>query len=93
MPIGKSHKITLVLVSGGKANNGSALNPFGPLKAGLTQRQVIHDPQLEVLLSTLEKHLATLESKFCAEIATFLSDTAYLAEPYATKDDGTGTKC
>ncbi len=34
-----SQKSTLRLVMGGKARSGSALTPFGPVKAGLTTTQ------------------------------------------------------
>ena len=84
--------VTLRLVSGGKASNGDALSPFGPMRAGLIQRQTIQEVQLEELLSSLEKHLATLESKFLGVLNTFMSDTKHLAEPRSFTTDETFTK-
>lgn len=89
----QSQGVTLRLVSGGKANNGDALSPYGPLKVGLTIRRRTQEVQLEELLSSLEKHLATLESKFLEVLNTFISDTKHLAEPRSFTIPETSTKC
>ena len=88
----QSQSVTLRLVSGGKAENGSASFPFGPLRVGLVQRQTTQEVLLLELLSSLEKHLATLESKFLGVLNTFMSDTKHLAEPRSFTTDETFTK-
>ena len=89
----QSQGVTLRLVSGGKADNGDALSPFGPVRAGLTIRQPTHDQVLEGLLNSLESRVAMLESKFLGVLNTFLSDSEILAAPYNSINDTAGTKC
>ena len=89
----QSPSVTLRLVSVGKADNGDALSPFGPVRAGLTISQRTEaDRQLTELVKCFEIRVATLESKFCALLDTVLLDTATLAEPRDLTTDETFTK-
>lgn len=56
----------------GEGESGSALSPYGPMRAGLTTWQVINkEVQLLVLLSSLEKEVQILEYK-CLEVLNIL---------------------
>lgn len=58
----------------GEGESGSALSPYGPVRAGLTTWQVINkEVQLLVLLSSLEKEVQILEYK-CLEVLSILKD-------------------
>ena len=73
---GSSQKTTLRLVLGGKEESGSALSPFGPVRAGLTTSQRTNkDLALLVLLSSLERKIEDLNTKSLEVLNTFLSDT------------------
>jgi len=77
----RSHKTTLRLVMGGKVENGNALSPFGPVRAGLTTMQRTNrDLALTVLLNSLEKKIEDLNTKSYEVLNTFLKDTSPLAE-------------
>jgi hypothetical protein len=57
----------------GEAESGSALSPYGPMRAGLT---ISHRTQLLVLselLSSLESKVETLESRYL-EVLNILTD-------------------
>ena len=74
--IESSHKTTLRLVMGGQAENGNALSPFGPVRAGLTTMQRTNrDLALTVLLNSLERKIEDLNTKSLEVLNTFLSDT------------------
>jgi len=74
--IESSHKTTLRLVLGGKAENGNALSPFGPVRAGLTTTQRTNkDLALLVLLNSLERKTQELNTKSSEVLNTFLSGT------------------
>ena len=80
--IESSQKTTLRLVSGGKEESGSALSPFGPVRAGLTTMQRTKEDQaLTVLLSFLEKKIAEANIKSLEALNTLLNDTTHLVEP------------
>jgi hypothetical protein len=73
---GSSQKTTLRLVLGGKEESGSALSPFGPVRAGLTTSQRTNkDLALLVLLSSLERKIEDLNTKSLEVLNTFLTDT------------------
>ena len=77
----RSHKTTLRLVMGGKEENGNALSPFGPVRAGLTTMQRTNrDLALTVLLNSLERKIEDLNTKSSEVLNTFLSDTTHLVE-------------
>ena len=80
--IESSHKITLRLVSGGKEESGSALSPFGPVRAGLiTTRPTNEAVQLTELLNCLERKIAEANIKSLKVLNTLLNDTTHLVEP------------
>jgi hypothetical protein len=87
----QSQSVTLRLVSGGKESSGDVLSHFGPVRAGLTRQPTTLEVQLMESLSSLEKHLATLESKFLEVLNTFLSDTEHLAKPSLSIIEEIGT--
>lgn len=79
--IESSQKTTLRLVMGGKVENGNALSPFGPVRAGLTTTQRTNkDLALTVLLSSLEKKIQDLNTKSSEVLNTFLNGTTHLVE-------------
>ena len=79
--IERSHKTTLRLVMGGKAESGNALSPFGPVRAGLTTTQKTNrDLALLVLLNSLERKIEDLNTRSSEVLNTFLSDTTHLVE-------------
>jgi hypothetical protein len=79
--IESSQKITLRLVLGGAEQNGNALSPFGPLRAGLITTHKAEHQALEELLNSLEKKATTLHSKSSEVLNIFLNDTTHLVEP------------
>ena len=80
--IESSQKITLRLVSGGKEENGSALSPFGPVRAGLITTQKTNEAvQLTALLNSLERKITEANIKSFEVLNTFLNDTTHLVEP------------
>ena len=79
--IESSHKTTLRLVLGGKEESGSALSPFGPVRAGLiTMQKTNEDQVLTELLNSLERQIAELSIKSCEVLNIFLSDTKHLVK-------------
>jgi hypothetical protein len=49
----------------GEGESGSVLSPYGPVKAGLTTSHRTQLAQLSVLLSSLEREVEILHSKYC----------------------------
>jgi hypothetical protein len=49
----------------GEEESGSVLSPYGPVKAGLTTSHRTQLAQLSVLLSSLEREVEILHSKYC----------------------------
>lgn len=78
--IESSHKTTLRLVLGGKEESGSALSPFGPVRAGLTTTQRTQDLALMVLLNSLERKIEELNTRSSEVLNTYLQDTPRLVE-------------
>jgi hypothetical protein len=62
---------------GGEESGDVSIN-FGPVRAGLTTTHRTQQAQLEELLSSLESRVATLESRYCEVLDTFLSVTERL---------------
>lgn len=94
-----SQKSTLRLLMGGKAKSGSALTPFGPVRAGLTitpshltQRENL-DRELTELLNSLEKGLVELTSKYYEACDTYITVTHRLVTLTGTHSKEGGTKC
>jgi len=68
----------LRLVGGGES--GSASSPYGPMRAGLTTtRPIKKEAQLSELLSSLEREVETLHSKYCEAYVTLVSVMEILA--------------
>jgi hypothetical protein len=92
-----SQRVTLTLLSGGRESNGAALNPFGPVRAGLITmpdrltREGERDRQLSALLNTLEKQAEILLLKSFEALDIFLTDTTHLVEPTLSKNATTTT--
>ena len=64
----------------GEDESGSASSPYGPMKAGLTTTHRTQLAQLSVLLSSLEKEVESLHSKYCEAYVTLVSVTELLAK-------------
>ena len=74
--IESSQRSTLRLVSAGVGESGSALSPYGPVRAGLTTTQRTNEDQvLMELLNSLERKIAELSIKSCEVLNIFLSGT------------------
>jgi hypothetical protein len=63
----------------GEGESGSASSPYGPMRAGLTTSHRTQLAQLSVLLSSLEREVENLHSKYCAAYVTLVSVTDLLA--------------
>ena len=91
--IESSQKITLRLVSGGREESGSALSPFGPVRAGLiTTPRTNEAVQLTELLNCLERKITEANIKSLEVLNTFLRDTTHLVEPGSSTSNTTITK-
>ena len=74
--IESSHKSTLRLVGTGEGESGSALSPFGPVRAGLiTTQRTNEDQVLTELLNSLERKIAELNSKSYEALNILISGT------------------
>jgi len=62
----------------GEEESGLASDIYGPLKVGLTTTHRTQQVQLSELLNSLESRVATLESRYCEVLDTFLSVTERL---------------
>ena len=91
MPIDYSQRPTLRLVTGGEEESGSALTPFGPVRAGLIPMPKTQEVALTELLNSLEKRIDDLQSKFSTVLDTFIRDTEHLVERGSSTLDTTTT--
>ena len=78
--INESQLPTLRLVSDTASEISRVLSPYGPVRVGLTTTQATQKAQLMASLSSLEKQVATLESKVCELYATLVFDMERLVE-------------
>jgi hypothetical protein len=63
----------------GEEESGSASTFFGPVRAGLTTSQLTSkEAQLSELLSSLEREVENLRSKYCEAYVTLISVTEHL---------------
>jgi hypothetical protein len=63
----------------GEDESGSAFTFFGPVRAGLTTSQATSkEAQLSELLSSLEREVENLRSKYCEAYVTLISVTEHL---------------
>jgi hypothetical protein len=63
----------------GEEESGSVSTTFGPVRAGLTTTHRTQQAQLSELLSSLEREVETLHSKYCEAYVTLVSVTEHLA--------------
>ena len=90
--IESSQKTTLRLVGTGEGESGSALSPFGPVRAGLiTTQRTSEDQALTVLLSSLERKITEANTKSLEALNTFLHGTTHLVEPISFSSNTTTT--
>ena len=65
----------------GEAESGSASTFFGPVRAGLTTSQATSkEAQLSELLSSLEREVENLRSKYCEAYITLISVMEHLVK-------------
>ena len=78
--IESSLKNTLRLVGAGEGESGSALSPYGPVRAGLTTTQRIKEDQaLTELLNSLESKMLEANIKSLKVLDTLINDTVHRA--------------
>ena len=76
--IESSQRTTLRLVGTGEEESGSALSPFGPVRAGLiTTQRTNEDQALTELLNYLERKITEANIKSYTVLNTYLSDTEH----------------
>jgi hypothetical protein len=63
----------------GEEESGFVSTTFGPVRAGLTTTHRTQQAQLSELLSSLEREVETLHSKYCEAYVTLVSVTEHLA--------------
>lgn len=74
--IESSQRSTLRLVGTGEGESGSALSPFGPVRAGLiTTQRTKEDQALMELLNSLERKITEANTKSCEVLNIFLHGT------------------
>ena len=74
--IESSQRSTLRLVGTGEGKSGTALSPFGPVRAGLiTMQRTNKEVPLTVLLSSLERQITEANIKSYAVLNTLISGT------------------
>ena len=77
-----SQKNTLRLVGAGEGESGSALSPYGPVRAGLiTTQRIKEDQALTELLNSLESKMLEANIKSYAVLNTLIDDTVHRANP------------
>ena len=65
----------------GEEESGSASTFFGPVRAGLTTSQLTSkEAQLSELLSSLEREVENLRSKYCEAYVTLISVMEHLVK-------------
>jgi len=76
-----SLRTTLRLVGAGEGESGSALSPFGPVRAGLTTMQRIKEDQaLTELLNSLESKMLEANIRSLKVLDTLINDILPLAK-------------
>jgi hypothetical protein len=63
----------------GEGESGSVLNPYGPVRAGLTTSHRTQSQALSELLNSLEREVESLHSKYCEAYVTLTSVMDHLA--------------
>ena len=91
--IERSQRSTLRLVGTGEEKSGSALSPFGPVRAGLTTMQRTNEDQvLTELLNSLERKIVELNFKSYEALNTLINGINHRAEPTISSLNTTITK-
>ena len=90
--IESSQRTTLRLVGTGEEKSGSALSPFGPVRAGLiTMQRTNKEVPLTELLSSLERQITEVNIKSYEVLNIFLHGTTHLVEPTVSFSNETTT--
>lgn len=90
--IKSSQRSTLRLVGTGEGESGSALSPFGPVRAGLiTTQRTKEEVPLTVLLSSLERQITEANTKSLEVLNIFLHGMTHLVEPISFSSNTTTT--
>jgi hypothetical protein len=77
----------------GEGESGSALTPYGPVRAGLTTSPATSkEAQLLESLKCLEREVESLNSKYCEAYVTLVSVMEHLVKLYAITTKETTTK-
>ena len=77
---GSSQKTTLRLVGAGEGESGSALSPYGPVRAGLiTMQRTKEDQALTELLNSLESKMLEANIRSLKVLDTLINDTVHRA--------------
>ena len=63
----------------GEEESGPVLNPYGPVRAGLTTSHRTQNQALSELLNCLEREVESLNSKYCEAYVTLMSVMEHLA--------------
>ena len=63
----------------GEGESGPVLNPYGPVRAGLTTSHRTQSQALSELLNCLEREVDSLNSKYCEAYVTLMSVMEHLA--------------
>ena len=80
--IESSQKTTLRLVGAGEGESGSALSPYGPVRAGLiTMQRTKEDQALTELLNSLESKMLEANIRSLKVLDTLINDTVHRANP------------
>ena len=91
--IESSLKNTLRLVGAGEGESGSALSPFGPVRAGLiTTQRTKEDQALTELLNCLESKMLEANIKSLKVLDMLINDTLPLAGRGVSFSNTTTTK-
>lgn len=90
--IESSQRTTLRLVGTGEGESGSALSPFGPVRAGLiTMQRTKEDQVLTELLSSLERKITELNFKSYEALNILTLAMAPLAKHTSSSSETTTT--
>jgi hypothetical protein len=63
----------------GEGESGPVLNPYGPVRAGLTTSHRTQNQALSELLNCLEREVENLNSKYCEAYVTLMLVMEHLA--------------
>ena len=63
----------------GEEESGPVLNPYGPVRAGLTTSHRTQNQALSELLNCLEREVESLNSKYCEAYVTLMLVMDHLA--------------